>query len=1189
MSGFESFVGALRRRVAQDPTRKAIRYWTADGVRELDYADLDLAARTLADRLRTGGAAPGDRVLLSCGPGTTFIQGFLGCLYAGTVPVPVPAPGGFGAQEARTTAIAADTGAQLVLTDGPTEAAVAAALPELERLTVERAGAEGDPANWSEIAVHRGDLCFLQYTSGSTSDPKGVMVPHGALVHNLGLMRDAHGWDGSMTWCSWLPPYHDMGLIAMMLAPLYLGGSAVLMSATDFLKRPVSWLRLIDRYGAEVSCAPNFAYELCARRLGEDQTASLDLSRWRYACNGAEPVDAATLARFADRFAGNGFKPQALLPGYGLAESTLYVSGTPADELPAVLLADPAALDRGELLEAAAGGPVRELAGSGVVRGLDVRIVDPDQGVERPDGQVGEIWIRGESVALGYWNRPDDTARTFGAHLADDTDRTGGTGSTGSTGSTGDAGTTGGFLRTGDLGALLDGQLYVTGRLKEMIISHGRNLYPHDIERTVRDLEEAFDGLNTAVFSVRPGTAAEEIVVVQEVRGRGLTDDALAALARRTRSRLAARLGIRVGGVALVRMGRVRRTTSGKIRRAEMRRLFEAGELEPLCADLAPGLEPRPARLGVPAGGDGPWDPYALTAELERRLGDPRDPARAFSFARCAELDRAEEFPAEICRELDGLGLPGWFAPVEHGGELRSAEDLLQIIRTLGRRDFTVALGHTKTYLGAVSAWVAGTPAQAAALAARVREGAVVSLALTERAHGSDLLAGELTAVRTANGWRLDGEKWLINNATRADLVCVLARTGPEGGTRGFSLLLVDKARLTPGSWRPLPAVSTHGVRGADISGIAFDGAEVPADALIGAEGEGLEIILKGFQITRTLCSAMSLGMADQALRTAVEFARTHRLYNRPLTELPHAARTLAESYADLLAMEAAGLLATRSVHTLTEEQSAVSAVVKYLVPTLGDQLIGALRGLLGARAMLVDDHAHGVFQKIERDHRIVGIFDGSTAVNLNSLINQFPVLARGWRKELADLDGVRVAARLDGPVPALDHDRLTLYSRNGGSVVQSLPEAVRRLSAVAPPGLVALAERLLVTADELHRELAAQRPAARAVPAAAFALARRYALLYAAAAILWLWLENQDGPAGQGGLIADPRVPEAVLTRLLRQLSGEPDLDDNDGPALDALLPLVHRQYERGHLFSLLQCSLADAEGATAETEESA
>ncbi|MGV9319647.1 AMP-binding protein [Streptomyces sp. NPDC003660] len=1175
MTDFESFVSALRRRASGDPAHGAVRFSTGPAEESLTYAELDRSARSAAQWLR-GRVATGDRVLVSCGPGTGFVRAFLGCLYAGAVPVPVPLPGGFGRQEARTTAIARDTGARLVLTD-------AVGLPAVERwlageralagiaaAAVESAESAGDSTGWIEHPVEPDELCFLQYTSGSTGDPKGVMVPHGALVHNLRLMRDSHHWHGGMTWCSWLPAYHDMGLIAMMLAPLYLGGTAVLMSATEFLKRPVTWLRLIARHEADVSCAPNFAYDLCARRLTEEQTAGLDLSHWRQACNGAEPVDAATLARFAERFAGAGFAARSLLPGYGLAESTLYVSGTPVDEPPMVLCADAGALAEGLVTRAQgrSGGAVRELVSSGVVRGLDVRIVAAETGAVLPDGRVGEVWIRGGSVALGYWNRPAETERTFRAVTADGA---------------------GPFLRTGDLGALRDGQLYVTGRLKEMIIVHGRNLYPHDIERELRDLDPAFADLPAAVFASRPGdSGAEEVVALQEVHSRGVPAETLAALARTARAGLARRLGVRVGGVVLVKPGRIQRTTSGKIRRTLMRTLFEAGELSTLHEELSPQLRVAfrgrgdAAELRVPPVAEGgAWDPYAFSRELEVRLGDPGDGRRAFSYQGVARADRAEEFPADVCRELDALGLPRWFVPARLGGELRGAEELSQLIRILARRDFTVALGHAKTYLGAASVWLAGRPEQAGALAREVCRGAVVSLALTERTHGSDLLAGELRAERTAGGWRLDGEKWLINNAGRAGFVCVLARTRPGGGSRGFSLFLVDKARLAPGTWRALPRVPTHGVRGADISGIAFDGAELPSDALVGVEGAGLEVILKGFQITRTLCSAMSLGMADHALRIATGFARAHRLYGRPLADLPHAARTLAETYADLLAMEAVSLVATRSAHTLTEELSAVSAVVKYLVPTLGDEVIGALRGLLGARAMLVEDFADGAFQKLERDHRIVGIFDGSTAVNLNALINQFPVLARGYRKGLADRDGVTAAARLDGPPPELDHDRLTLYARAGVSVVQTLPEAVRRAKELAPPSVAERAVRLLALADEVHEELAAHRHSARAVPEAAFDSAGRYALVYAGAASLHLWLENRDGAAADGPLWHDAAWLDAVLARLLHRLTGAPDLDDADGPPLDALLPALHAQHEQGLLFSLLHCPLAEATAA--------
>ncbi|MDX3100854.1 acyl-CoA dehydrogenase [Nonomuraea angiospora] len=454
---------------------------------------------------------------------------------------------------------------------------------------------------------------------------------------------------------------------------------------------------------------------------------------------------------------------------------------------------------------------------------------------------------------------------------------------------------------------------------------------------------------------------------------------------------------------------------------------------------------------------------------------------------RCLEQDAREEFPDEICRSLTGLGVEHLYLPGVPG------ERLLALIRSLAGRDFTVALAHCKTYLGSVATWVGGTLEQVAALAARVSGGAVVSLALTERDHGSDVLAGEVTATPVAGGYRLDGEKWLINNATRADVVCVLARTGNSGDARGFSLFLVDKDTLPAHAYRCLPMVATHGVRGADISGIRFTGAVVPPGAMIGEPGTGLEILLKGLQITRTLCGGMSLGMGEHAVRIVLDFAERHRMYGGPLADLPLTTRALADSYVDLLVAEAVTLVSTRSIHSLTGEQSLISAVVKYYVPTLIDRTLQRLAKVLGARALLTD----GAFQKIWRDHAIVGVFDGNTWVNLNTLVNQFPALVRGYRGARVDEEGLAAATGLKQPLPPLDPGRLSLAARDGCSLVQSLA------------GNSGAPQELRDRADRLHSSMAGWRPRGREVPPELFGLAREYARLYAAAACVRLWADN--------------------------------------------------------------------------------
>ncbi|TDD40129.1 fatty acyl-AMP ligase [Actinomadura sp. KC06] len=565
----------VSRHAGRAPGAAAVRFFSGAGERRteevLTYGALDRSARATAVALRER-CVPGDRVLLPFPPGPGFAEAFLGCQYAGLVPVPVPVPARTSHQVDRTVSVAADARPALVLT-------AAAALPDvrarLDGQGLARLGAvaietarEADPDGWDAPPRVPDDLAFLQYTSGSTSDPKGVMVSHANLVHNLDLMRRSHGWDRDTRFCSWLPLHHDMGLIAMLLMPLYLGGTAAIMPATDFLKRPRTWLQLMDETGAQVSCAPDFAYDLCARRVTAEQAAELDLSRWRQACNGAEPVRAETLRRFGERFAIAGFAPEAFLPGYGLAEATLYVSGAPAASAPVVTRVDAEALRRDAFVPADGGSA--SLVSSGHVRDLDVRIVDPATARTLPDGRVGEVWIRGGSVAQGYWMRPEETARAFGAVTS---------------------GGEGGFLRTGDLGVRQGTELYITGRLKEMLIVHGRNLYPHDIEREAEGLDEAFAGLASCAFAVP--APREEIVVVQEVRVRGLDAAEPSALARRARTALSTRLGVAVGGFVLVRVGQVSRTTSGKIQRLRVRERFAEGALRTVHEDLDAAVRDR--------------------------------------------------------------------------------------------------------------------------------------------------------------------------------------------------------------------------------------------------------------------------------------------------------------------------------------------------------------------------------------------------------------------------------------------------------------------------------------------------------------------------------------------------------------------------------------------------------------------
>lgn len=494
----------------------------------------------------------------------------------------------------------------------------------------------------------------------------------------------------------------------------------------------------------------------------------------------------------------------------------------------------------------------------------------------------------------------------------------------------------------------------------------------------------------------------------------------------------------------------------------------------------------------------------------------------AFAHPRAVELDERDEFPEEACRALDDWGLHHFYVPARFGGRLTSFEELLGLIRVVACHDVTVAVAHGKTLLGAISAWVAAEPVQAENLAGQILQGAAVSWGLSERAHGGDLLAGEVTAVLSGGSYRIDGEKWPVNNATRGQIMAVLARTSADGGPRGFDILLVDRRQLDQATYRCLPKELTHGIRGADISGIAYTGAIVPESARVGPPGSGLETVLKGLQLTRTMCAGLSLGAGDHAIKRAVRLA----------PGLPY-----AEAYADLLAAEAFAIAAGRSIHFLPAELSVLSAMVKYLVPTWIDDMIATLTRQIGRLA--VEDP---MLQKIGRDAAIVGLFDGSSVVNLNAIIVQLPILARARPSDrpAAGVYDVRVRP------PEFDRDRLSLVSPRGVSLLNGLKDAV----ALIEPGPCALlGRRLLEQFETLRRELSVMKPTRLDIPATTFEAAARLATCAAGAAAIEVWLANRHHATGP--MWHDGAWLAAVLARVLTRLGERPEPD----PARDALL----------------------------------
>ena len=575
-----TIVDLLRQRAAYRPHDRAFTF-LVDGENEelnITYAELDRKARALGAWLLSEGMA-GKRVLLLYPSGLDFIAAFMGCLYGGAIAVPAYPPRKNRSVE-RIEAIAADAEASVALTTRDVVDrfdALRATAPSLEHL-IWKVDSELDVAwadRWERPDIDGSTLAFLQYTSGSTGTPKGVMLSHENLLHNSLRIMQAFEITRSQSGVFWLPSFHDMGLIGGILVPLYGGKFNVLMSPVAFLQKPLRWLQAISKYRATISGGPNFAYELCVRKTTPEQRATLDLSSWTLAFNGAEPVRAETIDAFCEAFAPCGFRREAFYPCYGLAESTLMVTGGMKFEPPVVRSFDAASIETGAAVVRPANAPaVRRLVGSGrELDGQDVLIVDPQSCEALPPGRVGEIWVSGPSVAQGYWNRGDASAATFGAMLAQ-SDQT----------SPDQAVTTwqpnpGPYLRTGDLGFFDNGELFVAGRLKDLIIIRGRNHYPQDIEHAVEEASTLVRAGSIAAFAVDVD-GRERVAVVAEVE-RGKREPAeVAAAFEAIRKRLATEHELAVEAIVLVRPNSVPKTSSGKIQRHACKRQFLDGTLE---------------------------------------------------------------------------------------------------------------------------------------------------------------------------------------------------------------------------------------------------------------------------------------------------------------------------------------------------------------------------------------------------------------------------------------------------------------------------------------------------------------------------------------------------------------------------------------------------------------------------------
>jgi amino acid adenylation domain-containing protein len=553
----------LHFRAAADPERVAYTFLPSDGRDERSYTYEQLLCRSqLMAACFSDLNCLQKTVLVVAPPGLGLITAFWGCINAGAVSVLQRPPAGKKGIEALAT-VAKDSDSRALVTTEDIYARIQRAgtpagafLSKLPCILIDQLSWDTEPIKAPPVVL-TDDIALIQYTSGSTGRPRGVMISHGNLLHCESAIRSTFGHDQDSVIVGWLPLYHDMGLIGQMIQPIYLGARCVFMSPESFIERPIRWLEVVSRYRATTSGGPNFAYELCARRVHEEEIQGLDLSTWQTAFCGAEPIRAETLDRFASRFGSIGFRRSAFLPCYGLAEATLLVAGhVQTEEFHTISVAS-GDLTTGRIGVQPPNAERRQLVGCGnVIPDHELLIVNPKTQKRCEDGHIGEIWLRGPVVAKGYWQAPAETLHTFGAFLVDN------------------PGTT--YLRTGDLGALVGGDVVITGRSKDLIVLRGLNYYPSDIESSVQDCHPSLRLDCCAAFSVDDGVAERMVLVQEIIRGR---EDMITAAVDAIRAAVHDQCNVTPSEIVIVRAGSIPKTTSGKIKRSKCRELHEAGQL----------------------------------------------------------------------------------------------------------------------------------------------------------------------------------------------------------------------------------------------------------------------------------------------------------------------------------------------------------------------------------------------------------------------------------------------------------------------------------------------------------------------------------------------------------------------------------------------------------------------------------
>ncbi|RXV65969.1 AMP-dependent synthetase [Burkholderia stabilis] len=942
----------------------------------MTFADVDERACRIAALLRQQAVGIGDRVLLMCRPGLDYIGAFMGCLYAGAIAVPVYPPRNR-QHMLRIAGIveSAGTGTILCSKEDMTrcEAWLVDTAASVCQLLDVGAAAAMNPV-CAPVDVTPSNLAFLQYTSGTTGTPKGVMVSHANLMHNLGQICEWLGAGEQSTMVSWLPPYHDMGLIGAILTSLFGGFRYVGMAPERFIQHPFLWLRALSQYRADLTGAPDFAYRMCCRRVSAAQLATLDLTCVKAAYSGAESVRASTLSDFAQRFGAAGFSVSSFMPCYGLAEGTLFVTGRNAQRPVRTVGIDQASLQqqsvvvRGEFLGVSS--ELLERPGERILvsvgqagGGQRVIVCDPHTMEHCAERTIGEICVAGPSVAVGYWNLDEYTHATFqrDPKRAD----------------------TPTYLRTGDLGFMRGDELYVTGRLKDMVILSGRNYYSEDIEYAViADAPELVP--NGCAAFMDDGDEAERLVVVAEVertRRKGNLDRMINTI----RKAIWNHLGIVASTVVLVTPGCVPKTSSGKVRRRACRAQFYDGSFATLSrwdagsGAQASGHDHRRAdasTAGFDASPTRHHDEHAAP-NVDELIDWLRHYARTRIDSR--SIDERRTIPPHIVLDLGNRGILGMQVDRSYGGLGLSHRDMLRVILQLATIDSTLAffVGLNNT-LGILPIMRHAQPAMRDELLPQLATGRMLAaFAITEPGAGSHPRAMASRARRSEDGdWLVRGHKCWSGSSAWAGIVNVFARQADDTGVVGFAV-----RPGTPGVRIGAEAL-TMGMRGMIQNSLHLDNALIADACRLGEAGQGAAVAQEAMNIARLGIAAICTGVMKRCAQLMHRYGARRKIATGPLLDNPLSRQRLGDLRHRIDAMNALVEYLATDLDQGIELPEDGLLIAKILGSELLSQSADEMMQFLGGRGYIETNLAPQIY----RDARLVRIFEGPTETLLTHL-----------------------------------------------------------------------------------------------------------------------------------------------------------------------------------------------------------